>query len=110
MAWRIDRDYIDTGADSAVGTSQGELEGDTFGFRLADDDLEVYYHGIADAAAAADDELYGGLYEADRWGTWNAGTVRLEVRARDAIAHGLYSQAGADREGFKPDEWILIYA
>lgn len=107
MAWKIDRDYIDAGAESAVGTESlgPKLAGPTFGFRLLDDDGEVYYHGVADEAAVVEDDEVGGLYEANRWGMGYAGAVDLQIRARDGWGRGLVSKAHHPN----PDEWVSVY-
>jgi hypothetical protein len=110
MAWRIDRDYLDGNTDdSRVGTGQGELGSETFRFRLLDDDQNVYYGGVADREAAENDDEEGGLYQANKWGEWNAGAVWLEVRVRDAEAFGLYPGA-KELTGKRDSEWISIYA
>lgn len=111
MAWRIDRDYLDGRTDeSAVGVHQGDLGPETFRFRLLDDDRRVYYGGVADRWAAENDEEYGGLYQADQWGTVYAGAIWLQVRLKDAIAFGLYSQRVADLDGLTETDWVGIYA
>src|SRR5208282_1380860 len=115
MAWKIDRDYLDAGTDdSQVGRASlgPELEGPTFGFRCLDDDQEVYYHGIADATAALDEEddtivmhagyppggpAHGSLYEANRWAEAFAGALWLEVKVADAIKFGLSNREYADK-------------
>lgn len=111
MAWKIERDYLDGGTDeTCVGTCQGELGTETFRFRIKDDDGVVYYGGVADRAAAEDDEAYGGLYEANRWGEWNAGAPWLEVKVKDADAFGLYPRAMAAEAGLTDDDWVGIYS
>jgi hypothetical protein len=109
MAWMIDHDYIDHGDNSAVGTGQGELDGETFTFRLLDDDGEVYYHGVADASAAEDDELDGGLYIALKWGEGYAGCTDLQVRGRTGLDHGLTTQRYLDIIGASTTSWVSIY-
>lgn len=106
MSWRIDRDYIDA---NRVGVRQGEPEGETFRFRILDDDGEVYYGGVYDAAAAAADEAEGGLYQALQFGTWDAGATDLQVRVADGIRHGLTSRKHVDGLGLADDAWISIY-
>lgn len=111
MAWKIDRDYLDgTTHESRVGTGQGELGAERFRFRLLDDDKNVYYGGVADRAAAEDDMADGGLYEANRWGEWNAGAIWLEVKVKDADAFGLYPRSMATEDGLTDDDWVGIYA
>ena len=111
MAWKIDRDYINEREHSKVGTASlgPDLAGDTFRFRLLDDDGEVYYGGVADGAAAADDDAVGGLYEANQWGMYDAGAVNLEVKVADGIAHGLTARWFADEHGLADGDWISIY-
>lgn len=111
MAWKIDRDYLDGKTDdSRVGTGQGELGAERFRFRLLDDDQNVYYGGVADRAAVDDDEAFGGLYEANRWGEWNAGAIWLEVKVADADRFDLYPRAMAAERGLKDTDWVGIYA
>jgi hypothetical protein len=108
MAWRIDRDYISDGdRPSAVGTRQGQPEGDTFSFRLRDDDGEVYYHGVADDRHEDDED--GGLYLALKWGEWYAGATDLQVRADEALDHGLTSRDYLAAARLGPRDWVSIY-
>jgi hypothetical protein len=109
MAWMIDRDYLDSGEDSAVGTAQGELTGATYRFRLLDDDDIVYYGGKADDAAADLDAEHGGLYMAEQWGAFYAGAIHLELHCADAIRLGLWSQEYADKYGQTDASWIRVY-
>jgi hypothetical protein len=116
MAWKIDRDYLDGTTDrSKVGTmSLGpDLEGETFRFRLRDDDGEVYYGGVADKAAAeADEDEQGGLYEAYRWGTYDSGTTDLQMHPADGLKYGLTSRKYLKIVGIAPDDpkaWVSIY-
>jgi hypothetical protein len=112
MAWKIDRDYLESGDISAVGTRQGEIEpgAETFRFRLKDDDGRVYYGGVADRAAAEDDEDYGGLYQANAWGEAYAGAIWLEVKAGEAATFGLYSRELSAADGLGAEDWVGIYA
>jgi hypothetical protein len=118
MAWKIDRDYINGGegdpVPSRVGLGSGELEGPTFRFRIRDDDGEVYYGGVADDAAARDDEAPGGLYTALQWATHDAGATDLQVRPSDALEHHLTSPNYLDAVGITPEtpaakRWVSIY-
>jgi hypothetical protein len=111
MAWKIDRDYLDSDSDrSSVGTCVGEINGVPFAFRLRDDDDIVYYHGQADADAAendmADSGLYGGAY---LWGAADSGTTDLQVRVGTALGYSLTSQAYVDEKELKPTDWVSIY-
>jgi hypothetical protein len=111
MAWKIDRDYLaqEFGTDdcpSRVGFgTKAPLEGETFTFRLLDDDGMVYYHGVADAKAAADDQLYTAL----NWAMADAGAVDLQVRANDAIEHGLTSRSYVESRNLNDTDWVSIY-
>lgn len=84
MSWKIDRDYLaDAPEQSDVGRGQydeGAPAPMSYRFRLLDDDGEVYYGGRYDAAALDDDEAYGGLYQALKWGASNAGCADLQVK------------------------------
>jgi hypothetical protein len=108
MAWKITEDHLQRGEDSAVGTvSLGpELTGDTYAFRLLDDDDNVYYDGLADDSAASKDENPGGLYDAERWGAVHAGAIHLELRCRDAVRLNLWTQDLADKLGQSPSTWV----
>jgi hypothetical protein len=109
MAWKIDRDYLDGPDGDAVGRGQGELTGETFTFRLLDDDGEVYYHGVADVAAVADDDVDGGLYIALKWAEGYAGCTDLQVRGDAGIKHRLTTQDYLDATGRTPADWVSIY-
>ena len=117
MAWKIDRDYLEE-TDSEynrVGTTSlgPEMGDETFRFRLLDDDGEVYYGGVADRAAAENDEEVGGLYEALRWAMADAGAVNLEVHPADGIKYGLTSADYVERIAKLDPEsnegWVSIY-
>jgi hypothetical protein len=124
MAWKIVKDYITPKDDDtyAVGRGQGVVDLKTaFTFRLLDDDGEVYYGGIADAASAEDDEDEGGLYQANQWGEYFAGATDLQVHVEDAIKHGLSSQKYVDQllsgegnftkqaQNLAKQGWVSIY-
>ena len=111
MGWKIDRDYISgAGEQSRVGVHLGELAGETFRFRLLDDDGNVYYGGRFDEAATicADDAEVEDLYEALGWAMFDAGAVDLQVKFGDAIRLGLWSERF--REGRADSDWVGIYA
>lgn len=124
MAWKIDRDYLDSGTeDSQVGRASLGLDliGPTFGFRIRDDDDVIYYHGIADERAAEEleDEYgnpdQGSLYEANKWGEWFAGAPWLDLRRKDAERLGFASpnpNAALDHDSDEAygNEWVSIYA
>lgn len=111
MAWKIDKDYLfDPKWDEAsrVGRGQGDLEGDTFRFRLRDEDNEVHYGGEFDRAAVDEDESPGGLYQLWQFGMADTGATDLELHRADALALGLASERHVDshtREG-----WTSIYS
>jgi hypothetical protein len=115
MAWIIDRDYINGGegdtCPSRVGTASlgPDLHGETFRFRLLDDDGEVYYGGRYDQAAADNDDDTGGLYEANQWGMYDAGAVNLEVKVADGIRFGLTGRDYCDKYGLTDTDWVSIY-
>jgi hypothetical protein len=97
MAWMITKDCITKKGDEgyAFGRGQwGEEGADSerpstgalpFPFRLLDDDMEIHYTGRYDAAALDDDEAWGGLYTAERWGTWFSGACHVQVKLDDYI-------------------------
>lgn len=113
MGWRIDRDYInDRDEGYKVGVHLGTLEGETFRFRLLDDDGNVYYGGVYDAAATecADSEETEDLYDALAWARHDAGAVDLEVKVSDGIRHGLTSTHYAyDVLGKAEGDWVSVY-
>lgn len=110
MAWKIDRDYLaEADEQTAVGIGQGEPSGETFRFRLLDDDGIPYYGGRADQSAADADMADGGLYQALRWATADAGCTSLELHTSDALRLGLTDQTYVDRRELKPSDWVSIY-
>lgn len=107
MGWHVHTDHLD---GSAVGTAAGSMEGETFAFRLRDDDGELYYTGSADAAAGeSDDDSPTGLYGALQWAAHDAGATTLEVRAAAALRYGLTTQAYLDAAGVGRQGWVSIY-
>jgi hypothetical protein len=111
MAWTIDRDYLSNGDESEVGRSSlAAIEGPTFRFRILDDDGEVYYGGVADAAAAIDDmDEDGGLYIALKWAENNAGATDLQMRPSDALEYHLTSPAMVEPLIGSANPWVSIY-
>jgi hypothetical protein len=110
MAWVIDRDYLWREGDDLpkrVGVGQGDLTGETYRFRLRDEDGEIHYGGRCDAAAADDDEAEGGLYQAYRWGMADTGATELELHRDDALRLRLSTEEFVDRH--TTDGWTTIY-
>ena len=110
MAWRIDRDYLAEAGDvSRVGWHVGELEGETWRFRLADEDGEIHYGGLFDRAAAEDDEAEdgSGLYTLWQFGMSDTGATELELHKADALALGFARPEHVDRH--TRDGWTTIY-
>jgi hypothetical protein len=88
MAWKIVRDHTEEpgSENSAVGIGQGDLVGETQPFILYDDDGECYFEGRVDADGIDDDEEYGGLYQAFKWGMAFAGTTDLRMQGESVYA------------------------
>jgi hypothetical protein len=120
-AWKIDRDYISEGdepSDVGVHSLGPEISGQTWRFRIKDDDGNVYYGGIFDQhaidmmQAEEDDgeEHHGSLYEANQWGEYNAGAPWLELHVKDAIHHGLWSEKLKAEHNESDEDWVVIFA
>jgi len=120
MAWVITKDAFDTGADSAVGQGQWGSESKSASdepapklplrFRLLTDDREYLYSGRYDAEAVGDeDDGWGGLYQALKWGEWYAGCTILQVRCDEYIV-AAQIDAGS-RQYVTPDKegWYIPY-
>lgn len=109
MAWIIDKDYIAQGDDpSRVGYGEGTLEGETFRFRLRDEDGEVHYGGKCDRAAVEQDDEPGGLTNAWTFGMRDTGATDCELHRADAIALGVMHEQYADK--YTRNGWTTIYA
>jgi hypothetical protein len=112
MAWRIDHDYLDDGDRSQVGRASlgPAVRGETFAFRLRDDDGEVYYHGVADKRASeTPDGEEGSLYEALLWAAHFAGCTDLQVRGAEALERGLTSRQYLDCHKLTETDWVSIF-
>lgn len=108
MAWCIDRDYLACEGDvSRVGFGAGTLEGETWRFRLRDEDGEIHYGGRFDRAAAEDDMAEGGLYRAWDFGFQDSGATDLELHRGDALALGFARPEHVDSH--TRDGWTTIY-
>lgn len=113
MGWKIDRDYLaerDQDSDnSRAGFTVGVLNGDTFRFRLRDDDDIVYFGGCFDAEAAEHDDHSRGLYGALKWAEGDAGCTDLQVKVPAALRLGLTSQAYVNGANLGATDWVSIY-
>lgn len=110
MAWKIDRDYLAEPDDvSRVGWGVGKLQGDTWRFRLRDEDGEVHYGGIFDRAAAENDvaEDGSGLYTLWQFGMSDTGATELEMSRAAALKLGFAQPEHVDRH--TRDGWTTIY-
>jgi hypothetical protein len=78
MAWKIDRDYINKGYESRVGSVGAEQyttpEGEKIRFRMKDDDGNVYYGGWLN-----DDDECINQESALSYGAYDAGCTIIEV-------------------------------
>lgn len=110
MAWRIDRDYLAEAGDvSRVGFGAGTLQGETWRFRLRDEDGEIHYGGTFDRAAADDDmaDDGSGLYTAWQFGMSDTGATDLEMSRAAALKLGFAREEHVDRH--TRDGWTTIY-
>jgi hypothetical protein len=96
MSWMIDRDYLAAEMDDqSSNVGRGQYDSDSppdmpHLFRLRDDDGEVYYGGRYDDGALENDEEYGGLYQAFRWGAYDAGSSDLQIRNGNGSWESVY--------------------
>jgi hypothetical protein len=114
MAWKIDRDYLETpgSPDSNVGCESVEPLGDgpRYRFRLKDDDGVVYYGGVLDLEHDDDGpDWESSPYGADKWGAYYAGCTELEMHMADAIAAGLSSKRYQEATNRSDTDWVPIY-
>ena len=111
MAWKIERDHIAEmfGDESErAGFGRGNLEGETFRFRLRDEDGEIHYSGRFDRDAADNDMERTGLYSLWEFGMADTGATDLELHRDDALALGFARPEHVDRH--TRDGWTTIYA
>lgn len=126
MAWIITKDHCSDGDPELdkAGKGQWGKEGEQIGqppmgcfplrFRLKDDDGNLTHSGRYDPAAVEEDEAWGGLYNALRYGEWDAGSTILEVKADEYVAHA-YKDGDAGRhasfikDSTDKDGWYCPY-
>ena len=94
MAWVVTKDHLEPelseynrkGTGQWQGKTAPELKDLPHRAKLYDDDGELYYTVAFDDWADEHDEEYGGLYEAWRWGMYDAGATDLRVNGESIYA------------------------
>src|SRR6476659_6901969 len=125
MAWVITQDHTtqpEDGLPSRVGRGQWGDENVPgteapklplrFRLRYEDEEDGVAYSGRYDVAAVQDDdEEWGGLYQALKWGEWDVGATILQVRCDEYIAAAGYAPDSPNLKYITPDKegWYIPY-